>query len=214
MAKPSWRGGGAPRPSRRKGTARGRMKKLLVFQHVAREILGTFYPLLRRARFRIRHVNFERTPDASVEVRSYDGLIVLGGPMGVYEAERYPHLAQEIGWIAEAVQRGLPVLGICLGAQLTAAALGAAVRPATAPEVGWYPVELTEEGRRDPILSHFGPREHVFQWHGDTFGIPDGASWLAHAKHCPHQAFRYGDRVYGFQFHLEVDGLMIERALK
>lgn len=190
------------------------MKRILVFQHVAHEILGTFHPLLKEAGFRIRYANFGREPHPDVDVKKYDGLIILGGPMGVYEASEFPHLHYEMKCIREAVERHKPVLGICLGAQLIACALGAAVTRAQETEIGWYDVHLTPEGQADPILGGLAPTEKIFQWHGDTFEIPPGAVWLARSARCPHQAFRYRDNVYGFQFHLEVDEPMIERWLK
>ncbi len=190
------------------------MKRLLVFQHVAHEPLGTVLPLLRHSGFRIRYANFGRPPYPSVHVNKYDGLVILGGPMGVYEADKFPHLTDEIRHIKEAIALDKPVLGICLGAQLIAAALGAEVKPQKTPEIGWYDVSLTDEGKKDPILRELAATEKIFQWHGDTFSLPTGALWLAKTEACRHQAFRYGDRVYGFQFHLEVDEPMIERWLK
>ena len=105
------------------------MKKLLVFQHVAHELLGTLNPLLKRAGFRIRYVNFARYPDAQPSLYGYDGLIVLGGPMSVNDTNRLPHLITELKVIEDALRREIPVLGICLGAQLIAKTLGADVYP-------------------------------------------------------------------------------------
>ena len=189
------------------------MKKLLVCQHVAFEILGTLDPLLRGAGFRIRYVNFSREPEARPCLDGYHGVIVLGGPMNLDQIEDYPHLDTEIALIREAVDREIPTLGICLGAQLLATALGADVRHNPQKEIGWYDVSLTDEGRRDPLFSHFEETEKIFQWHGDTFEIPDGAVRLAGSPTCANQAFRYGENVYGFQFHLEVDEPLIERWL-
>jgi GMP synthase (glutamine-hydrolysing) len=190
------------------------MPKLLVFQHVSFEILGRFDPLLKDHGFRIRYVNFDRHPEARPRLDGYDGLVILGGPMSVTETSRYPHLATELDLIRRAIDRRLPILGICLGAQLVARALGAEVGPNGRKEIGWYEVSPTREGREDPLLQHFGGSEAVFQWHGDVFGIPDGAVHLASSAHCTHQAFRHGDNVYGFQFHLEVDERLIGRWLR
>jgi len=190
------------------------MPKLLVCQHVAYEILGTLDPLLREGGFRIRYVNFGRDPHARPMLTSYGALVVLGGPMNVDQFERYPHLDTEIKLIHEAIERGIPVLGICLGAQLIAKALGARVRRNHVKEIGWYDLTLTSRGRDDAVLGHLGGTEKIFQWHGDTFDIPPGAVHLASSPTCENQAFRYRENVYGFQFHLEVDELVVRRWLE
>jgi GMP synthase (glutamine-hydrolysing) len=115
--------------------------------------------------------------------------------------------------IRAAIAARKPVLGICLGAQLLARALGASVSANPVREIGWYDVAPTAAGRDDPLFRHFAAREKIFQWHGDTFAIPDGAVHLATSPDCRNQAFRYGDNVYGLQFHLEVDAPMIHRWL-
>ncbi|MBI4524031.1 MAG: gamma-glutamyl-gamma-aminobutyrate hydrolase family protein [Deltaproteobacteria bacterium] len=190
------------------------MKKLLVCQHVPHEILGTLNPLLKRAGFRIRYVNFGRHPDAQPELEEYNGLVVLGGPMSVNDTNQFPHLITEMKLIEEAMKRSLPVLGICLGAQLIAKTLGVNVYPNQEKEIGWYEVTPTEEAERDPLMVEFRRREKVFQWHGDTFDIPKSAAHLAFSTLCANQAFRYNTTVYGFQFHLEVDEPMIRRWLR
>ncbi|MCC5793115.1 MAG: gamma-glutamyl-gamma-aminobutyrate hydrolase family protein [Chromatiales bacterium] len=189
------------------------MRRLLVFQHVPHEILGTLDPLLRRAGFRIRYVNFGRQPDARPDLARYHGLIVLGGPMNCDQVNRHRHLATEIELIEQALVAGKPVLGICLGAQLLARALGAPVTRNGVPEIGWYDVEPTPAAAVDPLFRHFAPRQRIFQWHGDTFAIPRDAVHLARSPDCENQAFRWGDIAYGLQFHLEVDSAMIERWL-
>ncbi len=181
---------------------------------MAWEILGTFHPLLKKAGFRIRYVNFGRDPEASPKIKDYDGLIVLGGPMGVYETDKYPHLKTEIGCVKDALSADKPVLGICLGAQILATALGAEVTPNGKKEIGWYGLDLTPEGKKDPVLGELGASEIVFQWHGDRFEIPTGAERLAKSDLCDNQAFRYGEKVYGFQFHLEVDEPTVKRWLE
>jgi GMP synthase (glutamine-hydrolysing) len=189
------------------------MSRVLVCQHVAFEILGTLHPLLKTAGVRIKHVNFGRHPDAEPSLDGYRGLIVLGGPMNVDEVDCHPHLATEVQLIRSAIEREVPVLGVCLGAQLIARALGAEVVRNPTKEIGWYDVSLTETGRRDPLLAHFRDTESIFHWHGDTFAIPEGAVHLASSAACPNQAFRYGDDVYALQFHLEVDERLVKRWL-
>src|ERR1041384_6925050 len=190
------------------------MKRLLVLQHVPHEILGTLNPLLKCAGFRIRYINFGRHPDAEPKLDGYDSLIVLGGPMSVNDSDRLPHLTTEMKLIEDAMKRNLPVLGICLGAQLTAKTLGARVYPNHQKEIGWYDVSPTEQASSDAMFVHFDAREKLFQWHGDTFDMPDGADHLAAPPLCAHRAFLYGTNVYGLQFHLEVKEPMIHRWLK
>lgn len=189
------------------------MPRLLVLQHVAAEPLGTLDPLIRARGHRVRFVNFERHPEAKPRLDRYRGLIVLGGPMNVDQQDRYPHLRTELELIEQALRAGKPVLGICLGAQLLAHALGARVERHEQPEIGWYRLELTAAGQRDPVLAPLAPHSPVFQWHGQRFDIPPGAEHLARTASCEPQAFRYGATAYGFQFHLEMDLRLIERWL-
>jgi GMP synthase (glutamine-hydrolysing) len=189
------------------------VRKLLVFQHAATEPLGVLDPMLRQRGFRIRYLNFARDPHAVPDVSRYNGLVVLGGPMNVDEHVRYPHLRAEMEAINEAIRRDIPVLGICLGAQLLAAALGASVRPHTVREIGWYALHPTPAAREDRLLRHFDGSQAVFQWHAYTFDLPRGAVLLASTDSCSHQAFRYGERAYGLQFHLEADEALINRWL-
>jgi GMP synthase (glutamine-hydrolysing) len=190
------------------------MSRLMVFQHVAAEPLGTLHARIRSRGHRIRFHNFHRHPDAQPNVDRYSGLIVLGGPMNVMDQQQHPHLKTELLAIETALRAGKPVLGICLGAQLLAHVLGAPVRRHVRPEIGWYDLVTTAEGRADPVLSHLGQQAPVFQWHSCTFDLPQGAVQLARTATCEQQAFRFGAHAYGFQFHLEADAAMIERWLQ
>jgi GMP synthase (glutamine-hydrolysing) len=185
----------------------------MVFQHVAAEPLGTLHARIRTRGHRIRFHNFQRHPEAQPNMDRYNGLIVLGGPMNVEDQDRHPHLKTELLAIESALRQGKPVLGICLGAQLLAHVLGATVRRNLQPEIGWYDLEMTAQGREDPVLQPLGSRAPVFQWHGFTYDLPAGAVQLARTASCEQQAFRYGSNAYGLQFHLEVDAPMIERWL-
>lgn len=187
--------------------------KILVFQHVPYEPLGTLDPLLKEAGFRIRYVNFGRDPEHRPSLEGYSALIVLGGPMNSDEIDTFPNLIHEVEIIREAVERDISVLGICLGAQLLAKALGGTVSRNEVREIGWFDVELTAAGEQDPVLSTFERRQEVFQWHEDGIGLPPGAVRLAGSSASHVQAFRFGDHAYGFQFHLEVDESLIERWL-
>lgn len=187
------------------------MPRLLVFQHVAVEPLGTLDALIRARGHRIRFHNFERHPDARPSIDRYRGLIVLGGPMNVEDQRRRPHLKTELLCIEQALEQGKPVLGICLGAQLLAHVLGAPVRRHHRPEIGWYDMELSAAGRSDAVLGIVGERLPVFQWHSYSYELPHGATHLARTATCEQQAFRWGHKAYGFQFHLEADAAVIER---
>lgn len=190
------------------------MTRILVLQHVASEPAGVLDPLLRAAGLRIRYVNFARHPHTQVDVRKYSGLVVLGGPMNVDQSHHYTHLLHEIDVIRMALDRQIPVLGICLGAQLLAAALGASVHPNAVREIGWYPLTLSEVACSDPLFANLGHEAHVFQWHAYTFTEPTGSVHLASTTSCANQAFCYGGFAYGLQFHLEVDSALIERWLR
>jgi GMP synthase (glutamine-hydrolysing) len=134
--------------------------------------------------------------------------------MSANDSGRLPHLRTEIYLIEAAMKKNLPVLGICLGAQLIAKTLGAAVYPNREKEIGWYDISPTEEAKSDPLLGTWDPSEKIFQWHGETFDIPKTSQHLAFSSLCSNQAFRYGSNVYGFQFHLEVEDRMIQRWLR
>ena len=149
------------------------------------------------------------------EIDDLGGLVVMGGPMGVHDVLAHPWLAPERDLMRQAVERELPVLGVCLGAQQLAAALGGVVTTGPEREAGSGQVELTAAGRLDPM---FGPEYSglsgttvpCFHWHCDTFSLPDGAVHLAATRRYPHQAFRVGTHAYGLQFHVEVDAELTE----
>ncbi|HMB60153.1 MAG TPA: type 1 glutamine amidotransferase [Xanthomonadales bacterium] len=189
------------------------MAKVLVFQHVAAEPLGTLDPMLRDRGHRIRYVNFHREPEARPDVSRYNALIVLGGPQMPDQGDTYPHLNVEMKCIEEALKQDIPVLGICLGAQLLACALGGGVQPLPSWEIGWYPLEPTAQAAADPMFCTLTQARPVFQWHGYTFDLPSGAVHLARSSDCENQAFRYGENSYGLQCHLELDERLINRWL-
>jgi GMP synthase (glutamine-hydrolysing) len=185
-------------------------RQACVIRHLAFEDLGTFAPVLAAAGFDITVM------DAGVDelfepiVRS-DLVVVLGGPIGVYEEQRYPFLIDERRALAQRVREGLPTLGICLGAQLMAAALGARVYPGGKREIGWSPVELTPAGAATCLGRLAG--QPVLHWHGDTFDLPAGSERLASTALYPNQAFAVGSNVLALQFHPEVDARRFEQWL-
>jgi GMP synthase-like glutamine amidotransferase len=183
--------------------------KALVVKHIDCEgpgILGDVFArhgveLVERCPYR-----GEPLPQAS----GHDFLVVLGGPMGVYERDRYRFIDAEAELVRNAVATGMPVLGICLGSQIIADALGGRVTRHFAKEIGAMTVDLTAEGRADPLFDGLDASLSVFQWHGDTFSVPLGGVQLASSPVTPNQAFRCGHTTYGFQFHLEVTLDMVE----
>jgi GMP synthase-like glutamine amidotransferase len=181
--------------------------RVLAFRHASLEHLGRIEPELANRGIAIDYADLYRPGAAAPDPARYDGLIFMGGAMSVNDG--LPYLEQEARWIAEAVEAGRPVLGVCLGAQLIAKALGARVYPNPVKEIGWFEIELTAEGAADPLFAGAGPRETVLQWHGETFDLPAGARWLASSSACRHQAFRIGRGSYALQFHLEVTPEMI-----
>lgn len=133
-----------------------------------------------------------------------DFLIVMGGPMGVCEESKYPWLVAEKAFIRSCIESGKPVLGICLGAQLMASAMGAPVVPNHWPEIGWFPLQKSEVGKSQLLMDEFNIETPVFHWHGDTFGIPSGAKHLLKSEACVNQAFLIGTNALALQFHLEM----------
>jgi GMP synthase-like glutamine amidotransferase len=181
----------------------------VVAQHAPHEGPGLLAGVLAAAELDTHVVRLDLGEDLPPPA-GLGGAIVMGGSMGVHDTDVFPWLETERRWIADTVRADIPVLGVCLGAQLLAAALGAAVTTGPAPEVGVGAVVLTADGRSDPVLGPEGDRVAVIQWHGDTFEIPDGAVHLATGERYPNQAFRYGRVAYGLQFHVEVDDAMAE----
>jgi GMP synthase (glutamine-hydrolysing) len=143
------------------------------------------------------------TDQAWPSLEEVSGLVVLGGEMNADETDRHPFLARERELLRAAVDTGVPLLGICLGAQLLARALDADVPRSPVPELGFREIELTDPGRADQVLAPFGASPWVFQWHGDTFDLPEGAELLSTSADVPHQAFRAGENAYAVQFHPE-----------
>jgi len=176
----------------------------IVLQHVAWEGPGI---IVRQAKSRGLDVEVRRLDreDEIPEADHVDGLVVMGGPFGAYEEDSFPFLAKECRLLAAAVRRGSPVLGVCLGAQLLAKALGCKVFPGHGAEVGFGSIALTQAGQQDPLFAGIGNVLPAFHWHGDTFTLPEGAVLLASSQMYTQQAFRFGSRAYGLQFHLEPD---------
>ena len=172
-----------------------------ILQHVPYEGPASMVPWLKAAGYQIAPVHlYMGDPLPAMDAVSF--LAVMGGPMSVNDEDQHPWLRREKTFIRRAIEAGKPVLGVCLGAQLIASVLGARVYPNPVKEIGWFPVEGIPQ--KDTRLFSFSKSTEVLHWHGETFDLPDGAVHLARSTHCENQAFQYGPRVMGLQFHLEM----------
>lgn len=189
---------------------------VLIIKNIASEGPGTIEDYLRAIKAPYKIIDLwdnKKAPDLS----DFSHLVVMGGPMAVYEMEKYAFLKEEALLIEKAIKSNLHVLGICLGAQMIAHVLGAKVYPGMTREIGWYQVKLTEEGLKDQVMSQLLTEDRkatIFQWHGDTFDIPDGAVRLASSELFENQAFRFSNGVYALQFHIEVTPDIIREWFK
>lgn len=186
-------------------------RTVVAIRHVAFEDLGGFEPVLKRAGYSVRYHDVGVDDFTSFETEAPDLLFVLGGPIGAYEVEMYPFLRDELRLIEARLKARLPLVGICLGAQLMAQALGSKVYPGPAKEIGFAPLDLTASGKESCL--RFLDDVPVLHWHGDTFDLPQGATLLASTKVCENQAFSYGANAIAFQFHPEAQEKGFERWL-
>lgn len=183
------------------------MLHVTCFQHIDCEGPGSLAEIFQSKEVKLEILKpFKGDP---VPEHLGSGLVVLGGPMGVYEEEQFPWMRLELDAIRKCLELSVPVLGICLGSQMLAAAAGGRVFRGPQPEVGWHPVEMTDEGRLDPLLLGVPSPFNAFHWHGDTFALPAKARRLAGSRLYPNQIFRVGSNAYGLQCHLEVTVEMI-----
>lgn len=183
---------------------------ILIIKHISIEGPGIIEDYLRECKREYGIVELDKGEILPSTLDGVDAIISLGGPMGAYEDDKYKFLRQECEFLKSAQENKIPILGICLGAQLLAKALGAEVKKAPQVEIGWYRVNLTQRGRTDPLFRGIGEELLVFQWHEDQFDIPEGGNLLAYSIPCFNQAFRFGENAYGLQFHIEVTPGMIE----
>jgi len=182
---------------------------ILVLHHAALEGPGLLGEAFAAAGGRLTSVHTHAGEPVPRELGDARALVVMGGPMGVYEADRHPHLRDELRLLERALAAGLPTLGICLGSQLLATAAGATVRSSGRQEIGWLPVTLGPAADGDPLFAG-APRSFApLHWHGDVFTLPPGATPLASSALTEHQAFRVGDHAWGMLFHLEADAAQV-----
>jgi GMP synthase (glutamine-hydrolysing) len=185
----------------------------LVLQHTAFERGGLIEIMLEEKKWALDVRPLYSGTLLPSSLKDYGMVLVLGGPMSANDEADYPFLKEEIPFIRKAIKIGHPVLGVCLGAQLMAKALGACVFPGPHKEIGWYWLNQTPSGREDALFTRLDPYFLVFQWHGETFDLPSEAVCLAGNQAYPNQAFRYGATAYGLQFHLEVIRPMLKTWL-
>jgi GMP synthase (glutamine-hydrolysing) len=186
-------------------------RKALALRHVMFEDAGLLRPILEGRGIRLAYVEAPSSDLTRLDALVPDLLVILGGPIGVYEEEDYPWLKHETALIRARLEARKPTLGICLGAQLMARALGARVYPGRVKEIGWAPVILTDEGRASPLAHLERENAPVLHWHGDTFDLPQGAARLAFTQITPNQAFAIGRHALALQFHIEAIGHDLER---
>ena len=189
------------------------MRKALVITHIAFEDLGSLAPALQAAGFAVELIDACTADFGRFDPLAADLLVVLGGPIGVYETEQYPFLVEELALIRARLREKRATLGICLGAQLLAAAAGARVHPGSqGKEIGWFPIHAAPSSARFPAFAALlEPGLRLLHWHGDTFDLPDGADHLASSAAYPNQAFAIGRHALGLQFHAEVTAATLER---
>jgi GMP synthase (glutamine-hydrolysing) len=189
-----------------------RSKSITAFRHVHFEDLGSFAATLEDCGYSLTYRDIGVDPIEQLDPLATDLLVVLGGPIGAYEEQQYPFLREELAFLARRLAANRPILGICLGSQLIARALGARVYSMSFKEIGFAPIKLTTEGMHS-CLSPFAENGTVLHWHGDTFSLPDGAARLAYSENCANQAFSYGPNILALQFHPEASTSHFERWL-
>ena len=186
------------------------MSHILIIQNDKFEGAGVFIRLLSEREIPYSVIPGTQVNTKALSLQHYDALIILGGAQAVYELDVYPYLKQEIELCRHYIKRQKPIFGICLGGQILAAALGAAVKPNSQKELGWHELSLTDNAQNDALFAGHPPVSLAYHFHGDYFELPPHSVSLASSALTSCQAFRYGDRCYGFQYHCEVDAPLVE----
>jgi GMP synthase-like glutamine amidotransferase len=184
---------------------------IIFLKHIDIEGPDTFSRFFEDKGFDVKVIDLQDGGPLPKNFKSIEAIISLGGPMNVYEEDEHPFLKDEHVFLREIIARKVPFIGICLGSQLLAKACDAKVGKSPEKEIGFLPVQLTPEGKRDPLFAGLNERMNLFHWHEDMSQLPPGATLLAFSQGCPHQAFKIGSNAYGLQFHIEVTGPTIKK---
>lgn len=179
------------------------MPNIAVLQHVECETLGMMENIFRENNIDFSYIQTFNGDTIPVDLDDFNALIIMGGPMGVYEYDKFPFISDEITLVKNCLQTKKPILGICLGSQLLASALGSDIVPGPAKEIGWYKIHLDNQSNNDPLFHDFDDSFTAFLWHGDIFDLPPDATKLASSDLTDCQAFKFGTNAYGLLFHLE-----------
>jgi GMP synthase (glutamine-hydrolysing) len=190
------------------------MTTVCAIQHVPVEGLGLIADVLKASDITVKLIRPFKGDRVPRRLGRHSGLILMGGPMGVYDQHKHPFLSDEMRLLEDALKEAKPILGVCLGSQLLAVALGAAVRKGERKEIGWHQVALTKAAAEDELWSGVGPEFTAFHWHGDVFALPRDAVSLARSRLTECQSFRYGASAYGLLCHLEVTEPIVRRMAK
>lgn len=180
-------------------------KPILFIKNISIEGPGTMESFVIKRNIPYKILDLYQCGSMLSAPENYGSIVVLGGPMNVYEENKYPFLREEKQFLASCIEKKIPILGICLGAQLLSCVLTGDVKKNEIPEIGWFDVELTPEGEKNPLFEGILSPFTVFQWHGDTFSIPENGHRLAKSLLCENQAFSVENKFFGIQFHIEVD---------
>jgi GMP synthase (glutamine-hydrolysing) len=177
---------------------------ILFLKHIGIEGPETICDFFKKKKFQMKELELQKGDPLPSDLKNIEAVVSLGGPMNVYEEEKYPFLAAEDKFIKKVLKEEIPFLGVCLGSQLLSKAAGSSVGKSPVKEVGFFGVDLTKQGEHDPLFHGLKNKFEVYQWHEDMFEIPKNGKLLASSPNCPHQAFRYGRNAYGLQFHVEI----------
>jgi GMP synthase (glutamine-hydrolysing) len=177
---------------------------ILFLKHIDIEGPETICDFFKKKKFQMKELELQKGDPLPADLKNIEAVVSLGGPMNVYEEDKYPFLKEEDKFIKRILKAEIPFLGVCLGSQLLSKAAGSSVGKSPVKEIGFFNVGLTKDGEQDTLFKGLYKHFEVYQWHEDMFEVPSGGTLLAGSSNCPHQAFRCGKNAYGLQFHVEI----------